>query len=134
VSTSTPPELEDFGQYKFGWHDPATSVFTPKRGLSADVVREISAIKDEPEWMTRFRLRALDWLLVTPRFHHWHHAAHPEAVDRNFAVHLPWIDRLFGTAHLPVEWPQAYGIAGDPVPEGYWRQLKWPFRPSAPGS
>ena len=60
MSTSTPPELQDFGQYKFGWHDPATSVFTPKRGLSADVVREISAIKDEPEWMTRFRLRALE--------------------------------------------------------------------------
>jgi len=60
VSTSTPPELEDFGQYKFGWHDPRTSVFTPKRGLSADVVREISGIKDEPEWMTRFRLRALE--------------------------------------------------------------------------
>ncbi|HJZ61257.1 MAG TPA: Fe-S cluster assembly protein SufB [Miltoncostaeaceae bacterium] len=60
MSTSTPPELEDFGQYKFGWHDPAASVFTPKRGLSADVVREISGIKAEPEWMTRFRLRALE--------------------------------------------------------------------------
>jgi len=60
VSTSTPPELQDFGQYKFGWHDPAASVFTPKRGLSQDVVREISGIKGEPEWMTRFRLRALE--------------------------------------------------------------------------
>jgi len=78
----------------------------------------------------RFRLRALDWLLVTPRFHHWHHAAHPEAVDRNFAVHLPWIDRLFGTAHLPAGWPRAYGIAGHPVPEGYWRQLRWPVQRS----
>jgi sterol desaturase/sphingolipid hydroxylase (fatty acid hydroxylase superfamily) len=75
----------------------------------------------------RFKLRALDWLLVTPRFHHWHHAAHPEAVDRNFAVHLPWIDRLFGTAHLPDAWPDTYGIAGDPVPEGYTRQLVWPW-------
>ena len=77
----------------------------------------------------RADLRALDWVLVTPRFHHWHHAAQAEAVDKNFAVHLPWIDRLFGTAYLPSgRWPEAYGIAGHPVPEGYWRQLAWPFR------
>jgi lathosterol oxidase len=75
----------------------------------------------------RFNLPALDWVLVTPRFHHWHHAASP--IDKNFAVHLPWLDRLFGTAHLPPgRWPEAYGIAGHPVPEGYWRQLAWPFR------
>ena len=75
----------------------------------------------------RWNLRAIDRVLVTPRFHHWHHAAHPEAVNRNFAVHAPWIDRLLGTAHLPVgQWPQVYGIAGDPVPEGYFHQLVWP--------
>jgi lathosterol oxidase len=76
----------------------------------------------------RFDAPALEWLLVTPRIHHWHHAAHAEAVDRNFAVHVPWIDRAFGTAHAPAgRWPAAYGIAGDPVPEAYWRQLTWPF-------
>jgi lathosterol oxidase len=74
----------------------------------------------------RWRFRALEPFLVLPRFHHWHHAAHP--VDKNFAVHLPWIDRLFGTAHLPPDsWPDRYGIEGDPVPEGYWRQLVMPF-------
>ena len=67
-------------------------------------------------------------MLVTPRFHHWHHASSP--VDKNFAVHLPWLDRLFGTAYLPAaRWPAAYGIDGHPVPEGYWHQLAWPFRP-----
>jgi Fe-S cluster assembly protein SufB len=60
VSTTTPPQLEGFDQYKFGWHDPSTSVFEPKKGLSADVVREISALKGEPEWMTKFRLRSLE--------------------------------------------------------------------------
>ena len=75
----------------------------------------------------RIDLGPLDWVVVTPRFHHWHHAARP--VDKNFAVHLPWIDRLFGTAHLPAaRWPDVYGIEGEPVPEGYWRQLVWPFR------
>jgi len=77
----------------------------------------------------RVRAPWLEWLVVTPRFHHWHHAAHPEAVDRNFAVHLPVLDRLFGTAHFPAgRWPEAYGIAGHPVPGGYWSQLAWPFR------
>ena len=76
-----------------------------------------------------FRLRAIEWLVVTPRFHHFHHAKEAEAVDKNFAVHLPWIDRLFGTAYLPRErWPEAYGIPGPPVEEGWVRQLVLPFR------
>ena len=73
----------------------------------------------------RFRLRALRWSVVTPAFHHWHHAEAP--VDQNFAVHLPLIDRLFGTAWLPGGFPERYGIAGDPVPEGWCRQLAWPL-------
>jgi len=66
-------------------------------------------------------------LLATPRFHHWHHAVAP--VDRNFAVHFPWLDRLFGTHHMPgEEWPPALGLRGDPVPEGFLAQLAYPFR------
>jgi sterol desaturase/sphingolipid hydroxylase (fatty acid hydroxylase superfamily) len=77
----------------------------------------------------RFRFRPIERLLVTPRFHHWHHAAAPEAVDRNFAIHLPWLDRLFGTYYLPEgRWPTAYGLGGPPVPEGWLRQLVWPLR------
>lgn len=59
------------------------------------------------------------------------HAAAVEARDRNFAVHLPWLDRVFGTTHCPKEWPDRYGIAGDPVPEGYLGQLAYPFRTRA---
>ncbi len=78
----------------------------------------------------RFSFGPLEALVVTPRFHHWHHAAADEARDRNFAVHLPWLDRLFGTRYLPGnEWPARYGIAGDPVPEGYLAQLVYPLRP-----
>jgi sterol desaturase/sphingolipid hydroxylase (fatty acid hydroxylase superfamily) len=77
----------------------------------------------------RFSFGPLESLVVTPRFHHWHHAATHEARDKNFAVHLPWLDRLFGTRYLPGrEWPPRYGIAGDPVPEGYLDQLAYPFR------
>jgi lathosterol oxidase len=77
----------------------------------------------------RFELRALSPWLVTPAFHHWHHAADAEAIDKNFGVHLPWFDRWFGTAYLPEgRWPSAYGIEGDPVPESWSAQVVWPFR------
>ncbi len=66
--------------------------------------------------------------LVTPRFHHWHHGIDREAIDVNFAIHFPLLDRLFGTFHLPAgQWPQAYGIEGHPVPKRYWRQFMYPF-------
>jgi sterol desaturase/sphingolipid hydroxylase (fatty acid hydroxylase superfamily) len=76
----------------------------------------------------RFRFGWLGHVFTTPEFHHWHHAAEREAIDRNFAVHLPVIDRLFGTAWLPDRWPTAYGIEGSPVPEGWLAQLAHPFR------
>ena len=75
----------------------------------------------------RFQMRWIEQLLVTPRFHHWHHAIEPP--DRNFAVHFPWIDRLFGTFHLPRDaWPERLGTAGDPLPDGYLAQLVYPLR------
>ena len=76
----------------------------------------------------RFTFGRLAWLVGTPRFHHWHHSAQPEAVDKNFAIHLPVIDRIFGTLYLPDRaWPAAYGIAGSLVPERYPAQLLFPF-------
>lgn len=78
----------------------------------------------------RFRFGWLAQVVGTPRFHHWHHSSSAEALDRNFAVHLPWIDRLFGTLYLPgEEWPGEYGIEGHPVPERYGSQLVYPFVP-----
>lgn len=76
----------------------------------------------------RFDFGRLKWIVATPQFHHWHHAAEIEAMDKNFAVHLPVIDAIFGTMHLPERWPTRYGIVGgDPAPEGFLRQLVWPF-------
>jgi len=50
----------DLGKYKLGWHDSTDNyIYTPKKGLNADVVRDISGHKDEPAWMTKFRLNAL---------------------------------------------------------------------------
>jgi lathosterol oxidase len=72
--------------------------------------------------------RWVEEMLVTPRYHHWHHAIEVEARDRNFAVHFPWIDRLFGTWYAPTgRWPSAYGLADEAVPGGYLAQLIYPF-------
>lgn len=70
------------------------------------------------------RLAWLEPWLATPRYHHWHHAADEAARDKNFAIHLPCIDALFGTRYLPPNaWPQGYGLLGEAAPRGFWRQL-----------
>ncbi len=52
--------LATLGRYDFGWADPDAAGATARRGLSADVVADISALKNEPRWMLEFRLKALD--------------------------------------------------------------------------
>ena len=79
-------------------------------------------------------LGPLKYLVATPLFHHWHHGSDKEALDINYAAHLPILDRLFGTYHMPPDrWPERYGVAGDPLPKGIWRQFLYPFQ-RKPGS
>jgi len=52
-------DVGDNYKEKYGFFDPEKFVFKAKRGLSPEVVKEISWMKNEPEWMTKFRLRAL---------------------------------------------------------------------------
>jgi Fe-S cluster assembly protein SufB len=53
------PELEGLGTYKFGWSDSDTAGAVAQRGLNEAVVRNISALKSEPEWMLDLRLKGL---------------------------------------------------------------------------
>ena len=53
------PELEGIGKYEFGWADSDVAGSTAKRGLSEEVVRNISALKSEPQWMLDLRLKGL---------------------------------------------------------------------------
>ena len=46
-------------KYKYGFHDKEKPVSAFRAGLSENVVRELSVIKDEDEWMRDFRLRSL---------------------------------------------------------------------------
>jgi sterol desaturase/sphingolipid hydroxylase (fatty acid hydroxylase superfamily) len=77
----------------------------------------------------RWRFAPVRRFIATPAFHHWHHSAEREAVDKNFAVHTPIWDILFGTYYLPDRWPARYGLAGGrAVPRGWMKQLLYPFR------
>lgn len=65
--------------------------------------------------------------MVVPRFHHWHHAIEAEGIDKNFAIHFPFLDRIFGTWYFPDDlWPKGYGVP-EQVPPGYFAQFKYPF-------
>jgi Fe-S cluster assembly protein SufB len=64
---TTKPELTELDQgYRFGWHDAENYAFKPKRGLNEGIVEEISAIKGEPDWMRKFRLKALKHFQARP--------------------------------------------------------------------
>ena len=74
------------------------------------------------------RLGPLRYIIVTPNFHHWHHSQDQEALDRNYAAHFAFLDYLFGTAVKSTKlWPERYGVLGDYVPNGFFKQLKFPF-------
>ncbi len=80
--------------------------------------------------------KALDWIAgsrshfvddIMPRYHHWHHTSQKEAIDKNFAIHFPWIDKLFGTYYFPEEWPAQYGLAGEEISPNFLGQTIEPF-------
>ena len=69
----------DLGRYSLGWSDVEDYVFKPKKGLSETVVREMSEMKGEPDWMRSFRLRALKRFEAKP-------------MKAWFAVNMPDLD------------------------------------------
>jgi Fe-S cluster assembly protein SufB len=69
----------DLGRYSLGWSDVEDYVFKPKKGLSETVVCEMSEMKNEPDWMRSFRLRALKRFEAKP-------------MKAWFAVNMPDLD------------------------------------------
>jgi Fe-S cluster assembly protein SufB len=59
MTTTAHPELEGLGRYEYGWADKDDAGASARRGLSEDVVRDISAKKSEPAWMLDLRLKGL---------------------------------------------------------------------------
>lgn len=104
--------------YVLGFVEPAIYAYILVVYLYATYVH--ANLKFDIEWLKP--------LIVTPRFHHWHHGIEKEAVDVNFAIHFPIFDRLFGTYYMPKDkWPSGYGVGGHPVPSGYIKQFLYPF-------
>src|SRR5512136_1843777 len=59
--------LEGIGEYKYGFHEPEDKyVFKSQKGLSREVVEQISHMKGEPQWMLDFRLKALEHFTKRP--------------------------------------------------------------------
>jgi Fe-S cluster assembly protein SufB len=52
-------ELDGLGRYEYGWADTDKAGEGARRGLNEDVVRNISSLKNEPEWMLDLRLKGL---------------------------------------------------------------------------
>jgi Fe-S cluster assembly protein SufB len=64
-----PGEITDINRgyaERWGWRDPERAIHKPRRGLSREVVEEISWLKSEPEWMRSFRLKAYERYLARP--------------------------------------------------------------------
>jgi Fe-S cluster assembly protein SufB len=59
MTSTAHPELEGLGRYQWGWADSDAAGATAQRGLNETVVRNISALKSEPEWVLDMRLRGL---------------------------------------------------------------------------
>ncbi|MGE5536463.1 MAG: sterol desaturase family protein [Acidobacteriota bacterium] len=76
---------------------------------------------------TRIKLGPLKWIIASPEFHHWHHANEQDALDKNFAGQLSFIDALGGTLFMPARRsPKKYGTA-EPVPTLYHQQMVFPL-------
>ena len=75
-----------------------------------------------------WRWRPLHRVVITPEFHHWHHANERDAHHSNYSAFLPVWDLLFGTYHMPAHRrPCVYGI-DEPLPDGLLAQLAHPLR------
>lgn len=77
---------------------------------------------------TRINFGFFRYLIVTPQYHHWHHADDPKAFNKNFAIHFPFIDMIFGT-YFPIgkSWPERTGLGNVKFPKGFIKQFYFPF-------
>lgn len=73
----------------------------------------------------------LGHIFVSPVFHRKHHSKDERLQNSNYSMLFTFWDDLFGTADRKSPVPTEHGIAGDPVPEGWFGQLIYPFAETA---
>lgn len=114
-----------------------TAVLTPLvvLGFSAPAINGYVILVGVQAVLAHANLRInfgwLEYVLVTPRYHHWHHARHADYMDVNYAIHLPLVDMLMGTFKRPPAntWPDEYGVMKlETVPTGIVAQTLMPLR------
>jgi Fe-S cluster assembly protein SufB len=67
VATSETQVVRELGnEYAYGFHDPEEYFFKSGRGLNPEVVAMISEHKNEPDWMRKRRLKALEYFRARP--------------------------------------------------------------------
>jgi len=88
--------------YRYGFHDPENYVFKSGRGLSREVVEQISEMKGEPDWMRQFRLKSLEYFNRRPM--------------PNWGADLSTID--FGNIFYYVKPSEGAAHSWEDVPEG----------------
>lgn len=104
--------------YLLGFSNAAINAYVVWVGIQAVLIHANTGI----------RFGFLKYLFTTPHFHHWHHAADAEAIDKNYAAHLPVLDWIFGTyLGNHDRWPQRYGVVGKSLPQGFFAQHLYPF-------
>jgi sterol desaturase/sphingolipid hydroxylase (fatty acid hydroxylase superfamily) len=101
--------------------------FSPAIGIAFGPILGLHAIFQHAN--VRWDFGPLRWVITSPSWHRWHHAAEPEALNRNYSGLFPFYDRIFRTAHFPKRAPTSFGLANEPAfPEKLWDQLRYPWR------
>jgi sterol desaturase/sphingolipid hydroxylase (fatty acid hydroxylase superfamily) len=104
--------------YLLGFAENAINAYVVWVGIQGVLIHSNTSIPFGP----------LAYLFATPHFHHWHHAADSEAIDKNYAANLPVLDMIFGTyIGNRGRWPERYGVVGKPLPTGFLAQHLYPF-------
>ena len=102
-----------------GFSEPALNAYVILVGVQAVAIHANLGIN----------FGVLRYIIATPQFHHWHHAKDSEDCDANYAVHLPFIDMMFGTYKCPKgKWPSDYGVVSGEPPPSFFGQFLHPFR------
>jgi sterol desaturase/sphingolipid hydroxylase (fatty acid hydroxylase superfamily) len=75
----------------------------------------------------------LKYIIATPVFHRWHHGPADDGGSSNFAPTFAFWDVMFGTFYMPEgRLPQTFGTDDHNFPEGYFKQLMYPFKKVTP--
>ncbi|OGE08759.1 Fe-S cluster assembly protein SufB, partial [Candidatus Curtissbacteria bacterium RIFCSPLOWO2_02_FULL_40_13b] len=102
--------------YKYGFSKPENYVFKSKRGLSRNVVEQISGMKSEPQWMRELRLKALE-IFFSKKMPTWGADLSTINFDNIFYYIKPTTDQKKSWEDLPKEIKDTYDAIGIPEAE-----------------